>query len=47
VVATVPADEAHSRAILVGQHAPTVDFLLVHPAVAVEWFADLRGAIGV
>jgi len=42
MVAAVPADEAHARAVFVREDAPAVDFLLVDPAVAVERLADER-----
>jgi len=42
VIAAVTADEAHAGAVLVREHAPPVDLLLVDPAVAVERLADER-----
>jgi hypothetical protein len=35
-VATVPTHQAHTVRVLVGEHAPAVDFLLVDPAVVVD-----------
>jgi hypothetical protein len=45
VVGNCPADQLHRGAVLVGQHPPTVHFLLADPAVAVEGLAD-QGALG-
>jgi hypothetical protein len=42
VVAAVSADEADASAVLVREDSPSVDLLLVDPAVAVKRFADLR-----
>jgi hypothetical protein len=42
VVAAVAADEADASAVLVREDSPSVDLLLVDPAVAVKRFADLR-----
>jgi hypothetical protein len=43
VVASVAAHQADAVAVLVGEDAPPVDLLLVHPSVAVEQLADERG----
>jgi hypothetical protein len=42
----VAADEPDALAALVGDDAPAVHLLLVHPAVAVERLEDERGPIG-
>ncbi len=42
VVAAVAADQAHALAVLVREHAPSVDLLLEDPPVAVERLADER-----
>ena len=47
VVAAVPAYRANSIPFLVREHPPTVDLLLVDPAVAVERDADECGGHGV
>jgi hypothetical protein len=43
VVDGVARDQADVPAVLVGEHAPAVDFLFVDPAVTVEGRADQRG----
>jgi hypothetical protein len=40
VVDGVARDQANARAVLVGEHAPSVDLFLVHPAVTMEGRAD-------
>jgi len=40
VVASVAADQADAVAVLVGEHPPAIDLLLVDPAGAVEGLAD-------
>jgi hypothetical protein len=47
VVAPVTAQQPDALAVLVRQHPPAVDLLLVDPAVAVEGRADERGGMGV
>src|SRR5215470_18602285 len=44
MIAAVAADETHARIVLVREHPPAVDLLLIDPAVAVEWLAHLRGS---
>jgi len=42
MVAAVPADEAHTRAIFVREESPAVHLLLVDPPISVEGFTDER-----
>ena len=46
MVAAVAADEADARAVLVREHSPAVDLLLVDPAVAVKRLPDKRRGHG-
>ena len=46
VIDAVAGDEADARPVLVGEHAPAVDLLLVDPAVTMEGRADERRGHG-
>jgi hypothetical protein len=46
VVAAVATHQANTRAVLVGEDAPLIDFLLENPAVTMEGLADQRWSHG-